>query len=265
MSDNESDNESESDNEGCPGNLIGKHIALEKTIYQSLCSFYEKGKIGQDYNVPVQIFAGSPQAFKRNPMGQTAECYDYVTKHSIRFYIHGPYILNIASPLSVVVKHLLTFELQTGKKTGARGLVIHCGKYTKLSKAVALANMHAAIDEILGYPDACNLILETPAGQGTEMLTTPEEFIEFVKQHKNLKICIDTCHVFAAGHDPLDYLQTIEDAGLEIFLVHLNDSKFPKGAKKDRHTYLGTGHIGIEKMTDCISFCTERGIDMVIE
>lgn len=77
-------------------------------------------------------------------------------------------------------------------------------------------------------------------------------------------LCVDTCHVFANGHDPFEYLKASYQSGL-LRLVHFNDSSTICGSCLDRHAYIGTGYIGAEKMERLSAFCSVIGVDMVIE
>ena len=109
--------------------------------------------------------------------------------------------------------------------------------------------------------------LETPAGQGTETLKGEDEFIDFVESFggdPRLKVCLDTCHVFACGHEPLRFIDKLLRKGF-LHLVHFNDSKEPCGSCKDRHAFVGSGHIGTEKMSQIAQKCSESLIPMVIE
>jgi deoxyribonuclease-4 len=115
-------------------------------------------------------------------------------------------------------------------------------------------------------PD-CPLLLETPAGQGTELLRGAEEFMDFVESFgdQRLRACLDTCHVFACGHKPLEYLGKMRERAGLLKLVHYNDSAAPCGSCVDRHAYMGTGHIGMEGMKAIAELCTAGQVPMVIE
>jgi endonuclease IV len=77
-------------------------------------------------------------------------------------------------------------------------------------------------------------------------------------------LCVDTCHVFTNGHDPLEYLQRAHKTGL-LRLVHFNDSASACGACVDHHAYIGTGHLGPDKMEKLAHFCSVIAVDMVVE
>ena len=93
------------------------------------------------------------------------------------------------------------------------------------------------------------------------------EFINFVDsfQDERLRVCIDTCHVFAAGHKPLEYIHKIQERKDLLKLVHYNDSATPCGSCVDRHAYMGMGHIGIEGMKAIAELCTSGKVPMLIE
>ena len=122
--------------------------------------------------------------------------------------------------------------------------------------------------------DKCPLLLETPAGKGTQQLVYIEEFIDFFTNiiakndcKNKLKICIDTCHIYSAGYNPIDYLEKWkEQVNLEsIALVHFNDSKHDRGSRKDKHAYPGDGYIGHQTMNNVANWLIEHDIPMVIE
>ena len=115
------------------------------------------------------------------------------------------------------------------------------------------------------------LIIETPAGSGTELLTSIDDFIDFIKKLKTTEysdrigVCVDTCHVYSSGYEPDYYIQKVLESGLTIDLVHLNDSKTKKYSLVDRHETPGEGFIGAKKLNNCIDICNKHGIPCVIE
>jgi deoxyribonuclease-4 len=134
---------------------------------------------------------------------------------------------------------------------------------------IALEHMRAnLLKAIESATDTCPILLETPAGQGSETLTDPDEFIAFVQSFASprLRICLDTCHVFASGQNPLDYIRKIwsADSGL-LKLVHFNDSAAPCGSCLDRHAFIGTGRIGFAAMKEIADYCLSKSIPMLVE
>lgn len=244
---------------------FGKHIKKVKGSYlKSLKEYHETNDV--PFNIPSQIFTGSPSGWrltKRNPDDET-KTKEYIEKNKISLYIHSKYLINLAKPCTPEFKYqldALQYDLTVGSKIGAKGVVVHVGKSVKETNIKkCIENMKENMRS-LSIVDGCPLLLETPAGQGTELLTDINEFREFMidfENDSNYGICIDTCHVFACGYDPAEYLDKIN---LPVNLVHLNDSKEPKKSKKDRHEVVGKGFIGKEILYKCI----ETGLPCVAE
>ena len=116
---------------------------------------------------------------------------------------------------------------------------------------------------------ACPVLLETPAGQGTETLTTYTEFVDFVASFASdrLAICVDTCHVFATGQDPLKYITDLlaSPSAPLLRLIHFNDSSGCCGSCVDRHAFIGTGEIGLAKLTEVAKVCFAAAVPMLVE
>jgi deoxyribonuclease-4 len=238
---------------------IGKKKSLADTIHQIA-----------DYSKPYQIFLGNPQSTKVSVAdSDLAAAAQLVTERSAKIYIHTQYIINLSNKVlegeNWTLNTLMT-SARAGAAMGARGVVVHVGKSVGRPVAEALETMRDCLRAALSAATAeCPILLETPAGQGTETLTDRDEFIEFVQSFADprLRVCLDTCHVFACGYDPLEYIRAVPDGLLK--LVHYNDSKEPCGSCKDRHALMGTGHIGMAKMQAIAEHCGAAGLPMVIE
>ena len=242
---------------------VGKQSSLVKTI-QSL-----------PMGVPSQIFLANPQSAKVSisdlELAQATEALAEraAADPAVALYVHSPYVINLASPTSGYQLECLKTLLAYGSVIGAKGVVVHVGKHTTQTMEAAMAAMRANVAAVLPSATAeCPLLLETPAGQGTEMLRSYEEFVGFVKSFANpaFRLCVDTCHVFACGHQPKEYLERLvaEDRDL-LALVHFNDSKDICGACKDRHAFAGTGMIGAKTMNAIAELCKTHKIPAVIE
>jgi deoxyribonuclease-4 len=189
-------------------------------------------------------------------------------KHEIKMFIHAPYIINpcVWNPTdpstSVRQIALLKSLLTCGEKMGAKGVVIHVGKALKLGEEEGLLRMEGFCKEVLSSSTAdCKLLIETCAGQVTEVARDLKTFGTFCKKLVRLYgqgrvgVVIDTCHIFAAGYDlakhPSDVLKEIDEAiGWDIIkLIHLNDSETAVGSHVDRHAAIGAGKIGMESLT----------------
>lgn len=235
---------------------IGMHVGKKPSLADTV----------RDMNTsqPYQIFLGSPTRAKLSisdaELMATASIIG--TK---RVYVHTPYIINVCKDGRR--DELLIKNIQYAVAIGCKGVVVHVGKSTSQCIERAMENMRLAIEDALTFATPeCPLLLETPAGQGTETLTERDDFLGFVMSFGDprLAICVDTCHVFTCGHDPLTYLKASYETGL-LRLIHFNDSQTTCGACVDRHAYIGTGHIGPEKMAELGEFGSRIGVDMVVE
>ena len=246
--------------------LIGSHMPKLKSLADTMHSL--------PINRPSQIFLAGPQSARLSIAdAELAAARGIVEATSRRVFIHSPYIINLCTPTTAdndgFHTALLIKNLQYGVAAGARGVVVHVGKSTKQDMATAMATMRAnTVAALAAATPACPLLLETPAGQGTEVLRTWEEFAGFVAEINDprLRICIDTCHVFACGHDPVTYLKRfLAEHPALTKLIHYNDSATPCGSCLDRHALVGQGHIGIAKMTEIAQAASAVDLPLVIE
>jgi deoxyribonuclease-4 len=245
--------------------LIGSHMPKLKSLVDTVTSL-PTGR-------PSQIFLAGPQSSRLQIAdAELAGARAAVAATGARIFIHSPYLINLCTPADRddgFHTRLLIKNLEYGAAMGSQGVVVHVGKSTTQDLATAMSTMRTNLLTAITHatPD-CPILLETPAGQGTEVLKTWEEFAAFVAEvaDPRLRVCIDTCHVFACGADPLTYLQDFlaEHPSL-THLIHFNDSATPCGSCLDRHAFCGQGHIGIEKMTAIATAAHDAGLPMVIE
>ncbi len=203
-----------------------------------------------------------------------------VTKNNLSYYTHSSYCINLSHPGTkkdptdvTWCLTILASDLQVTDSIGGKGVVVHVGKPKEEGTIRGLDIMEKSIRSVLPYAtEKCPLLLETPAGQGSELCTTIEAMSNFynrfsMEDKKIFKICIDTCHVFACGYLPLDYLQQwVKVQSTEsIGLIHFNDSKEECHSRKDRHASIGGGLIGVTHLAKVAIWCVEREIDMVKE
>jgi deoxyribonuclease-4 len=241
---------------------IGSHMPKLKSLVDTVHSF-PAGK-------PHQIFLAGPQSSRLSIAdAELAAANAAVVTTGASVFIHSPYIINLCTKPGTNDDYhtaLLIKNLQYGVAMGAKGVVVHVGKSTTQPLPEAMANMRANLLTALEHASpSCPILLETPAGQGTEVLRTSAEFAAFVADINDprLRICVDTCHVFACGEDPEAYLAAMPPAYTK--LIHFNDSATPCGSCLDRHAFIGQGHIGIEKMTTVAIAGTSSATPMVIE
>jgi len=248
--------------------FIGCHAHKEKTLVNTVASLIPMG-----VEKPFQIFLGGAQTSRMNIKDDDlAAAAQAIQQTRLKIYIHSQYIINLcADPNGQNEYHtaLLIRNLEVGRALGSRGVVVHVGKSTDKEVPLALENMRENLRRAIQHATPeCPVLLETPAGQGTETLTDYAEFLGFVRSFADprLRICIDTCHVFACGAQPLDYIKKMTgDEKSMVKLIHYNDSAEACGSCKDRHAFMGTGQIGIEKMEEIAAHCHENGYPMLIE
>jgi deoxyribonuclease-4 len=250
----------------CLDHSIGSHIGKAKTIRDTVASVALSP-------APYQIFLSGPQNSNiKADDKDLASARALIESTGARIFVHSQYLINLSNKETPDAWHekLLMKNLEVCRAFGGKGVVVHVGKSVKLSKEEAMAQMRSAIGRVLeSAHEDCPRLLETPAGQGTELLTDQTEFLDFVESFgtPKLRVCLDTCHVFAAGHDPKAYLEAcLARPGL-LKLVHYNDSLGICGSCVDRHAHIATGegHIGFPKMAEIAAICSSHSIPMVIE
>ena len=247
---------------------IGMHIPKKKSMVATLQSV-------PNFDRPYQLFFNSKTTRVAVNDLDIAQASEIIANSNAKIFIHTPYLLNLClepEEKGNYVVECLRKHLEVASALGARGVVVHVGKSVKLPVPEALENMRTNIMQSLDGVGSseCPLLLETPAGQGTELLTTHEDFMNFVDsiQLPNFGICIDTCHVFAAGIEPNKYLaDTLKNPSWakQLKLVHFNDSKAKCGDCVDRHAELGTGMISKAHLFECAAMAHAHRIPMVVE
>ncbi|WP_328313395.1 deoxyribonuclease IV [Streptomyces sp. NBC_00442] len=233
----------------------------------------------------VQVFAANPRGWA-TPTGNPAQDERFraeCAEASIPAYVHAPYLINFGSHTAATVERSvesLRHSLRRGREIGALGVVVHTGSATGgRPRAEALAQVRShllpLLDE-LTHDDDPFLLLESTAGQGSSLCSRTWDFgpyFEALDAHPMLGVCLDTCHIYAAGHDlagpggmkqTLDLLvDTVGEGRLK--LIHANDSKDVAGAHKDRHENIGSGHIGEEPFRELLGHPATAGVPLVIE
>ena len=175
---------------------------------------------------------------------------------------HDSYLINLASGKEETVAKstvALIDELVRCQALAIPYLVMHPGSHLGDGSEAGVGRFVKHLDAVLAGSDAesVQVLLETTAGQGTNLGSSFEELAAIINQSQyshRLGICFDTCHAFAAGYDfrtPHGYEQVFNDFDRQIGLdrlkfFHLNDSIKGLGSRVDRHTHIGQGEIGLE-------------------
>lgn len=249
---------------------IGCHVSKKKSLADTVLD------LPHPSSRPYQIFLSGPQSAHMSlHADDIAEAHRLIKKFDAKLYVHSQYLINLCTPPPVdgseetLHTGLLIKNLQYATKLGASGVVVHVGKSTTQDIPTALAHMRANILRAMEHAtEECPILLETPAGQGTETLRTYEEFVEFVAAFDDdrLRICVDTCHVFACGSSPEDYIKRLNEEHPDLLaLIHFNDSATPCGSCLDRHAFIGQGNIGMDGMTRLAELGSDADVPMLIE
>ena len=183
------------------------------------------------------------------------------TKPSMAVASHASYLINLASGKQELIDKSITAlvaEIHRCEQLGISFVVIHPGSHGGDGIDVGLTRFTKALDLALDETGAgVTVLLETTAGQGTGLGSRFEE-LAFILEHsrvsQRLGVCMDTCHIFAAGYDIRTlsaYTQTMTEfdrvVGVErIRFFHLNDSKQKLASRVDRHEHIGQGTIGLD-------------------
>lgn len=194
---------------------------------------------------------------------------------------HSSYLINIASPDKALRKKsldALKVEMDRCNLLKIPSLVMHPGSHVGSGEELGLATITEQINVLFDElkDNQCTLLLETTAGQGSNLGHTFEQLatiIEGVEDSDHIGVCLDTCHVFAAGypiHETKGFKKTIRDfnqiIGLDrLKIVHVNDSKKPFGSRRDRHEHLGKGCIGEEAFRCLVNDRRLKKIPMILE
>jgi len=194
---------------------------------------------------------------------------------------HDSYLINLAAPDETLWRRSLEafiVELQRAERLGIPYVVTHPGSFTSSSEEAGLKRIIQALDETHRQTRGLRVrtLLENTAGQGTNLGWRFEHLAEIlggVKDPDRIGICIDTCHVFAAGYPlatPKQYKATFREldklVGLKLIKAfHLNDSKRELGSRVDRHEHIGKGQLGLEPFRFLLNDARFKKIPMYLE
>ena len=219
-------------------------------------------------DVTHQIGANTFQFFTRNPRGGNAKEID---EQDIKNFLqkskeygidiilaHAPYTLNCASAdesIRKFAKNTMKDDLRRMEYTPGNLYNFHPGSHVGQGIDVGINFIIEALNEVLTKEQSTMVLLETMAGKGSEIGSRFEELkqiMDGVIINEKLGVCLDTCHVNDAGYDIVNNLDGVLEnfdkiIGLDrLKAIHINDSKNPLGAHKDRHEKIGEGNLGLE-------------------
>ena len=242
---------------------IGAHVSTAGGLSNA---FDRASNIGAE---AIQIFASSPRAWKFNqPKEEQVNLFKEKMEQTGIWpcYIHGSYLVNIGGDPSQIEKSIesLTNNMSVAGKIGAEGVIFHGGSHKGKGFHNIVKQASECLKRVLdNSPENVWLCLENSAGMGSHIGSSYEEMGALIHlvQNDNLKVCLDTEHMFAAGYDltnpdevPRIMKRFDEEIGLsKLVAVHANDSKVELGSGVDRHENIGDGFIGIDGFTSLMN------------
>ena len=244
---------------------IGSHVGFNKNT-QLLGSLDEA--LMYDANT-FMFYTGAPQNTMRYAIDDelTKKAFDKMNANGIlvdKVIVHAPYIINLANrtdenKFSFSVRFLKE-EVARCAKLGIKQMVLHPGSHVGQGIDIGIKNIIDGLNEVLKEDFDVKILLETMAGKGSEVGSNFKEIkriIDGVNKKERIGVCIDTCHMHDAGYDLSNFDSVLDEfdkiVGLSyIGCVHVNDSKNPLGAKKDRHENIGKGYIGLDNLLSVV-------------
>jgi deoxyribonuclease IV len=258
--------------------ILGSHLSIAGGYYKAV---EQAAKLGCDC---VQIFTKNNNQWRAKPLTDedvqkfSSALSDLKISHPIA---HDSYLINLAAPDDELWKKSVdafVVELQRAERLGLAYVVMHPGAHTTSSEEQGIAKVVAAFDEVHSQTRGLKVVtlIETTAGQGSSLGWKFEQIASIlggVKDPERLAICVDTCHLFAAGYplaDSADYKSTMKqlDKTIGIPLIrafHLNDSKKGLGSRVDRHDHIGRGHLGLNAFRNLLNDDRFSNVPMYLE
>lgn len=244
--------------------LLGSHVSMGGKE-MLVGSVKEAASYG---STTFMIYTGAPQNTRRKkiedmriPEGQQLMAEVGITE----LVVHAPYIINLANTTKEgyfdFAVQFLREEIARADALGAKQITMHPGAHVGAGLAVATQQLIRGLNEVLTDSAGPKIALETMAGKGTEIGSSFSEIaaiIAGVTHNERLSVTLDTCHMHDAGYDVRDDFDGVlaefdHIIGLDrLGVVHINDSKNPRGSHKDRHANIGEGEIGWETLNNIV-------------
>lgn len=244
--------------------IIGSHVGMSGKD-MLLNSVKEALSYGAN---TFMVYTGAPQNTRRKEISElnipaARTLMEEEGMHN--FVVHAPYIINLANTVKPETFELavefLAKEIDRTAAMGAEILVLHPGSHVGAGEEAGIAQIVKGLNEVLTADTPVCIALETMAGKGSELGRSFQELkaiYEGCSHPEKLRVCFDTCHVNDAGYDLVNHYEEVmaefdEIIGLDqIAVFHINDSKNPLGASKDRHENFGKGHLGTDALMQVI-------------
>ena len=257
--------------------LIGSHVSMsgKKMLLQA-------AEEAASYNASTfMIYTGAPQNTRRkkiedlNIENGKAAMKEYGLSNIV---VHAPYIINIANTTKPEVFNLgvefLQSEIERTEALGAKDIVLHPGAHVGAGEEKGIQKIIEGLNEVLTNNNDVRIALETMAGKGSECGKSFEELaqiIDGVNHNERLSVCFDTCHTNDAGYNVKEDFDGVLNefdkiVGIDrIKVLHVNDSKNPQGARKDRHENIGFGSIGYDALHYIVNHEAFKEVPKILE
>lgn len=227
------------------------------------------------------FYTGAPQNTRRKDLSELniEPAWDYMKGHGIdEIIVHAPYIINLGNAVKPETFRLgvefLEKELNRTTACKSHLMILHPGAHVGEGPDIGIAQIIKGLNEVLTKDLDCCIALETMAGKGSEIGRSFEELARIydgVVYNEKLRVCFDTCHTSDSGYDIIHHFdETIDHfdklLGKEqIAVFHINDSKNPTGAGKDRHANIGFGKIGFEALHYIVHHEDFKAVPKILE
>ncbi len=213
--------------------IIGSHVSPQRPLV-------EADKRGAD---AVQIFMSNPQQWKAPlPRDDT----ETLKASPIEFYVHAPYLLNLASPnnrVRIPSRKALAQTVAAAETIGAKGVIVHGGSVgADEDVTIGFERWRKALDS---FDVTVPVLVENTAGRGHTVMQDLNNYGPLWEAigDRNVGVCLDTCHTWASGADMETAVEVVTRLTGGVSLVHGNDSRDEAGSNRDRHANFGDGHI----------------------
>lgn len=253
---------------------IGAHVSIKGGVTHA---FDEIREIGGTCG---QIFTHSPRGWRFPEIDEeeAARFKEMYSKKEIwPILIHESYLTNLATPKEDIYKksmETMKREVAAAKALGIEYIKIHPGSHLGQGEEKGLLQIADSLNSLEPEIEGVTILLETTAGKGTDLGYTFEQLQHLINAiNFETGICLDTCHVFAAGYDittkeglerTLDQVDRIIGIS-NLKAVQLNDSKHPFNSRKDEHAHIGLGEIGKEGFRVFVNHPIIRGLPLILE
>ncbi|KAH1554766.1 hypothetical protein KXX57_004901 [Aspergillus fumigatus] len=260
---------------------VGAHVSAAKGVFNAV---HNSMHIGGN---AFALFLKSQRKWENPPLQDDHRdqfrqlCLEHKYDGAKHILPHGSYLVNLAQEDKVKAKQAYDSFLDDLRRCEALGITLynfHPGSANQSSLPDALSRLAKALTNALEATSTVVPVLETMCGHGTTIGGYLSEFRDLLaliprEHHPRIGICIDTCHSFAAGYDlssPAGYqsfMKEFEDQiGLQYLrALHLNDSKAPRGSKRDLHANIGTGFLGLRAFHNIMNDPRLEGLPMILE